>query len=302
MSFHKSTLLFLLCLSLSSTAWSAVVTTVKGPRVLIDLEGDMAETGEEFFLIDPNSTKRTAIIRITQVKGGKALAQITKGRAVPGFTLQAKGVSARPMSADVEGARADAGAGLGGRYLTTLKESYGLTGAIHMNSMQAEVSSRDALNNITRSSASMSGMGFGLGGFYDVPFTSSLAGRVFAGIEQFNASGDIAVNACAGSTSCDAKINYLSIYALGKWYFLSGQYRSWLGAGGGFMLALSKSSTALNESQISTNQVMTAALGLDVQLNRQSYIPVSLEYNMYPDSSTVKASVIVIKAGWAWNL
>lgn len=302
MNFHKSILAFLFCMFFSFHSFAAVVTTVKGARALIDLEGDMAEADEEFFLIDPNTTRRTAIIRILQVKGGKALAEITKGRAAPGFTLQAKGLSNRPMSTDVHDPKNEGGGSGGGRYLSGLKESYGFTGAIHMNSMQAEVSSRDALNTVTRSSASMSGMGFGLGGFYDLPFTESLAGRVFAGVEQFNAAGDISVNACSGSTACDAKINYLSVYALGKWYFLSGQYRMWLGGGGGFLLALSKSSTALNESQISTNQVMTAALGLDMQLDRKSYVPVSLEYNMYPDSSTVKASSIVIKAGWAWNL
>lgn len=168
--------------------------------------------------------------------------------------------------------------------------------------MQADVTFRDALNNVSRANASMSGMGFGAGGFYDVPFGDSLAGRIWAGIEQFNVSGDISTAACNGSTTCDAKINYLSVYGLGKWYFMQGQYRSWVGGGAGFLLAVSKSATALNESQISTNQVLTAALGLDWQMSRKNYVPISIEYNMFPDSSTVKATMIVIKAGWAWNL
>lgn len=304
MNLKKALIISALTVFATSTSFAAVVTTVKGKRALIDLEGDSSEAGDEFFLIDPSSTKKTAIIRIIQVKGQKALGEILKGRAAPGNTLQAKGTS-RPMSADVTDPSAPverSARGASGRYLTMLKESYGITGSYIMNSMQAEVSYRDSLNALQRTSASMSGTGFGIGGFYDYPFGDSFAGRAFAGIEQFNVSGDVSAAACSGSTTCDAKINYLSVYGLGKWYFLPGQYRSWVGAGAGFLLALSKSSTALNESQISTNQTITLAIGTDIQMSRQNYVPVSLEYNMFPDSSTVKASMIILKAGWAWNL
>lgn len=292
-----TTCLFLVC---TSTSWAASVSGVKGQKVLITLDGDAVSEGEEFFLINPANNKKAAIVRIRQIKGDKALADLVKGKASPGFGLQAKG--AAPMSADPSYSSTTSDTG-GGGILRNLKNSYGVTGGMLMNSMVANVTAVDSVTGLkTTSEANMSGSGFGVGGFYDMLLTSSLVGRGFVGIEQFNVSGDASSAVCSGSKSCDAKINYLSLYGLGKWYLSESKYRFWLGGGGGYLIAVSKSSTALNASQISTNQIFTAAFGLDVQTTRKNYIPVSIEYNMFPSSDTVKASMISIKAGWAWNL
>jgi hypothetical protein len=311
LNFKKSLLIGSLFFLATSSSFAAFVTTVKGKKALINMDGDTAEENDEFFLIDPATNKKMAIVRIKQIKGAKALVDILKGRAAPNYTLQAKASSTRPMSADVtdpaaaggeHGADSAESPKAQGGFLTMLKESYGITGSYNMNSMTANVSYREPLGTLLKSTTSMSGSGFGVGGFYDYPFGDSFAGRVFTGLEQFVVKGSADNNACSGSTNCDADITYLSAYGLAKWYFLPGKYRSWAGGGAGFMLALAKSSSALNESQISTNQVFTAAVGTDIQMSRQNYVPLSLEYNMFPDSSTVKASMIILKAGWAWNL
>ncbi|WP_413613294.1 hypothetical protein [Bdellovibrio sp. HCB-110] len=303
------TRIFAACLLVfwTSSAFSASVSAVKGQKVLINLDGDATSEGEEFYLINPSNNKRTAIIRIKQVKGSKALGEIVKGRASQGYSLQAKAPS--KMSAEVSDpssenssdeetpvARNDMS------YLRVVKDSYGITGSYIMNTMDADVSYKDGFGISHKTSTSMSGTGFGVGGFYDYAFSKDFVGRGYAAMEQFNVSGNASEAACADSTSCDAKINYLSLYGLIKWYPLQGKYRGWLGGGMGYMLALSKSSTALNESQISTNQVFTFAIGSDIQMSRKNYIPVSIEYNMFPASDTVKASMILIKGGWAWNL
>lgn len=300
------TVKILLALSLlfsSVLAQASTVSAVKGQKVLILLEGGAVEPGDEFFVLNPANKKRTGIIRIKQVKSGKALADLVKGRAMAGYTLQAKAPSA--MSADVNPATEEAEAPVqrsDTSYLRVIKDSYGVIGSYLMNSMDADVSYKDGFGISHKASVSMSGSGFGAGGFYDYAFSSDFIGHAVATIEQFNVSGSAAEAACGGSTSCDAKINYLSMYGLVKWYALKGKYRGWVGGGLGYMLALSKSSSALNESQISTNQVFTFALGSDIQMSRKNYIPVSLEYNMFPSSSTVKANSIILRAGWAWNL
>lgn len=300
------TRIFVACLLMlwTSSAFSATVSAVKGQKVLINLDGDSTEEGDEFYLLNPANKKRTAIIRIKQVKGSKALAEVLKGRAEQGYSLQAKAAS--KMSADVppatEGDEAPVSPRNDMTFLRVVKDSYGIMGGYIMNSMNADVSYKDGFGINHKTSTSMSGSGFGVGGFYDYAFNSDLVGRGYAGIEQFNVSGNAAEAGCAGSTSCDAKINYLSLYGLLKWYPIQGKYRGWLGGGMGYLLALSKSSSALNESQISTNQVFTFAVGSDIQMSRKNYVPVSIEYNLFPSSDTVKASMILIKAGWAWNL
>lgn len=308
MSLNKSLLISLLGLFISSTSFAAFVTTAKGNKVLINLEGDTVDPEDEFFLINPETNKKTAIIRIKQVKGNRALADVLKGKAAVSQTLQARGsAGSRPMSADVsdpnasEAATSAGNAGSGG-YAKIIKESYGVMGSLNMNSMSANVTYRDPVGTVLRSSTDMKGNGFGVGGFYDYPFTDTLVGHAYAALEQFTVSGSATNAACSGSTNCDANINYLSVYGLAKWYFMPGQYRSWVGGGAGFLLAVSKSSSALNESQISTNQVFSFAGGVDIQMSRQNFIPIGLQYNMFPDSSSVKASQIILKAGWGWNL
>nr|BFD62646.1 hypothetical protein BdHM001_13270 [Bdellovibrio sp. HM001] len=303
MIFRTRLLAICLLLSFSSAGFAATVSAVKGQKVLINLDGDTTEVGDEFYLINPETQKRTAIIRIKQVKPGKALGDILRGKAVSGSTLQAKAPSS--MSADVPASSESSGSTSGNNagYLRVLKDSWGITGGYLMSTMDADITYRDpGFGTMLKTSASMSGSGFGVGGFYDYVLNSSLVGRGFAAIEQFNVTGSASSAGCQNSTNCDAKINYLSLYGLLKWYPLQDKYRIWVGGGMGYLLALSKSSTALNESQISTNQVFTLGGGVDVQMSRKNYVPVSLEYNMFPPSDTVKASMISIKAGWAWNL
>lgn len=288
--------LFTACLLLlwMSPSLAATVSAVKGSKILISLENNTAEEGAEFYLINPSTGKRAAIVRVKQIKNQKALADLIKGNASIGFTLQARTPS--PMSTDVSPtyqpeARPE-----------RQEDSFGLIGGYIMNTMNANVSYKDGFGATQHTSASMVGSGFTVGGFYDYAFSSNFVGHAAMGIEQFNVAGTAAEAGCSGLTNCDAKINYLSLYGLAKWYPLQGKYHGWLGGGMGYLLALSKSSTALNEAQISTNQVYTLALGIDVQKNRKTYIPVSIEYNLFPDSPTVKANMIIIKIGWAWNL
>ncbi|UXR63870.1 porin family protein [Bdellovibrio bacteriovorus] len=296
--------LFTICLllSFSSASFAATVSAVKGQRVLINLDGDTAEVGDEFYLINPDTHKRIAIIRIKQIKPGKALGDVLRGKAVSGSTLQAKAPSS--MSADVTSpSESSSSVSNSSGFLRVLKDSWGVTGGYLMSTMDADITYRDpGFGTVLKTSASMAGSGFGVGGFYDYALNSSLVGRGAAGIEQFNVTGSASSAGCQSSTNCDAKINYLSLYGLLKWYPLQDKYRVWVGGGMGYLLALSKSSSALNESQISTNQVFTVGGGVDVQMSRKNYVPISIEYNMFPPSDTVKASMISIKAGWAWNL
>lgn len=300
-TFRTYLLAVCLLLSFSSTGFAATVSAVKGQKVLINLDGDTAEVGDEFYLINPETQKRTAVIRIKQVKPGKALGDILRGKAVSGSSLQAKAPSSMSADATPSESGSTSNSNSAG-YLRVLKDSWGITGGYLMSTMDADITYRNSFDVIQKTSASMSGSGFGVSGFYDYVLNSSLVGRGSAGIEQFNVAGSADSAGCQNSTNCDAKINYLSLYGILKWYPLQDKYRVWVGGGMGYLLALSKSSTALNESQISTNQVFTVGGGVDVQMNRKNYVPVSIEYNMFPASDTVKASMISIKAGWAWNL
>lgn len=291
----------------SFPGWSASVKTVKGSRVLVQLEGASSAAGEEYFLIDPGTAKRRAIIRIRQVKGDQAIAEVIKGQAQSGFTLQAKARSnerssaragGRGDSSGLSGAASDVLIPNSGKFPLIAKNSYGVLGSYLSHSMNVKFVASPGRT----ASSSLSGSGIGVGGFYDHSLTDKLMGRAQASYEQFNAQGSTPLADCDGSTTCDVKINYLSMYGLAKYNLTSSKYRMWVGGGVGFLLAMSKSSTVLNASEISTNQVFTAAFGTDIYWSSKNYIPVSIEYNLFPASSTVSASSMVLRAGWAWNL
>ncbi|MNJ98547.1 hypothetical protein D3C87_163140 [compost metagenome] len=300
MNLNRS-LLAILIFVLPLSGWSATVTNTKGQRVLINLDGADSAPGDEYYLLDPATNKKRAIIRITQVKGGKAIGQIVKGKGAIGYTLQAKASSA-PMSADVSTPGSDSGFSSrpapSGEYLKIVKDSWGVLGEYLMASMDATQKLSGGMTN----SSSMKGSGFGAGAFYDYAYTSNMIGRGIVALEQFSVSGS-AGNAlgCSGG-GCNADFTYLSLYGVGKYHFMEGKYRPWAGGGVGFLIALSKSSSILNAAQVSTNQTLLVAGGVDIQLSRKNYVPVSLEYTIFPPSDTVKANMIVLKAGWAWNL
>lgn len=289
---------FLLFLLGNSLAYSATVTQTKGAKVLISLEGDSVSVDEEFYLVNPATGKRAAIIKIIQTKNDKAVGEVIKGKGNTGYTLEAR-VSASSLTPTTTTSTENYEPP---GHLRMLKDSYGLSVGYILDSMDADVTYKDSYGITRKTAASMTGNGFALNGFYDYAFVSDFIAHIVAGVEQFNVAGTAADAGCTLSTQCDAKINYLSTYALLKWYPLQGKYRGWIGAGAGYMFALSKSSTALNESQISTNQVYTAAVGSDIQMDRNNYLPLSLEYNLFPPSATVKANMIIVKIGWAWNI
>ncbi|MBO9666422.1 MAG: outer membrane beta-barrel protein [Bdellovibrio sp.] len=294
-----------LCLSflLSLPAWSASVTAVKGTKALVDLEGADVHEGDEFFLISNN--KKVAILKIKQVKEGRAVGEVLKGKAQAGYSLRAKGNSTGGTSASVARETESKATEKNEEYAPTrdmsysrtLRPSYGVLGEYLMDNMTVVV--KDAL---TTEKPALKGTGFGVGGFYEYIMNRDMSLRILGALEQFNVSGTtVQATGCNKSRNCDAKITYLSAYGLAKYYLTQNKYRAWGGIGGGFLIAVAKSSTALSASDISTNQVLTVAMGLDWQLSRKNYVPVSIEYNYFPPSDTVTANSIAIKVGYAWQ-
>lgn len=289
-----------LSLLLSFSAHAATVLQVKNGKTLIDLEGATLSPGDEFFLINPANNKKTAIIRIRQIKNGKAVAEIVKGRAAPGATLQAKAAStAHAQSPEVAAASEDS---VSHQYTfqKLLRPSWGLMGEYLTTTMNATFSRSTPSSH--QGTTSMKGSGLGAGAFYNYVFAPRFTGFVESSVQQFNASGSTALSDCNSSTSCDVKIMYLSFYGMGRYYLSTAKFRPWLGLGGGYLLALSKSSSVLNASQISSNQVFSFAAGGEWQLSRKNYIPFSIQYDLFPTSPSVKANMISLRFGYGWNL
>lgn len=290
----KYSIFFAFSLLLASTsALAAKVSAVKNNKVMIELEGESASPGAEFFVLNAQN-KKVALVRVTQVKNGRAIAEIAKGTAQAGYTLQLK--SAGPA--------ADSGSSSAGGddyYERKLNQkshtgnSWGVVGGYLMNTMSVSTSSMKI---------DMSGSGFGALGYYDYAISPTIVFRGMGGLETYNVAGtNTAASPSNCTTNCDVKIQYISMYGYGRWNFLQGQYKSWLGGAVGYLYPMSApGGEVFKNNQMGANQIFVFSVGTDVRLSNKNYMPISLEYGMFPTTATVSAKIIYLRVGYAWNL
>ncbi len=290
----KYSVIFALSIFLQTyAALAAKVSLVKNNKILILLEGESTSPGSEFFIINAQG-KKVAIVKITQVKGDRAIAEIVKGTARPGYSLQAHG-----GTTSTNASSASSGDNYYDRKLNQKihnGNSWGIIGGYLMNSMAVQTSS------IT---TNMTGTGFGALGFYDYAISPSITLRAIGGLETYGVAGSNSSTSPGTSctTNCDLKISYLSLYGYGRWNFTQGNYKSWIGVGSGYLYPMSSpTSSVFTSGQLGANQIFVFSAGMDIRLNNKNYIPISLEYGLFPTTATVKANIIYLRAGYAWNL
>jgi hypothetical protein len=273
-------------------AWPSSIVRVKGDRALIAMDGEQPiAVGQAFYTIDSAGKKR-ALVKVIAIKENRAVAKILRGKSAEGHRLLEADIPDTKVSqSETTG---DSAAVVSDARLSR----FGVLGGWMMNKMDAKFSVSG-----TEHTTNMTGNGVSVLGFYDYAMGKLADIRISAGLEQFQVSENRGTPDCSqGTTSqCNALINYLSSYALYKYTISGGSRKIWLGAGGGLLLALSKSSTVLKSSQISTNTVMTAATGIEFAMKQGQYLPVVIEYSMFPTAPSVNANYIAIRVGWGWR-
>lgn len=286
-----STLLGVLLLSLNpSTVFSQVISKVKDQKALLDLQGAPAQEGEEFFSLDSQGKKKS-ILKIKQIKGDKAVADVLKGKPEVGQTLQSR--TGGSASADTAGASSTETSSATGKRKTG--RTWGVLGGFAQDKMDASFSYLT-----TNYTANMTGNGFALTGFYDMPMSKDFILRGSAGLEQFVGAADMGVKVCDSGTSatCNVNIMYLSFYGQAKYNIISGRAKFWVAGGLGYLFAASKSSNVLKTDGLST-YVIVPSIGADIPMGG-GFLPLAFDYIMFPDSTTVKANAMALRAGWGW--
>lgn len=274
----KKIFLSLLVACLSTPAFAIKVLTIKNNRILLNSEGETLNVGDKFIARDGDG-KAKAIFEINQVKNERALGTVLKGR-------MATDLSIAPYAPTTS-------SGAGGRKAVANKSSIGFMAGYAMNSMTVKPNGS--------SSISLSGTSFNLSGMYQMTVDGGFGARILAGYETLVAKGDSAAAACSSSTSCEVDISYLGLEALGKYAFgASTGSQFWVGAGLGFLVAMSKSSNILDTSKISTNQTIVGALGYDWRLSPTTFIPLQFDYAIYPDNATSSATQMILRAGYGF--
>lgn len=290
----RTSLILLLGMLVSTTTWAASVTQVKNNKLMLELEGESAAPGTEFFVL--SGGKRIGLVVVRQVKGNKAVGDITKGRANPGDKAQ--------LRSEWQAANGGGAAASGGRPGRKRGSPVGILAGYAMNSMALTVQS--STNTALKENVTLSGSGFNLKGFYDYTLSPSIVVRASTGLEMFSVTGTTtgATAICDKglSKTCEVAFNYLAFEGSAHYNYLNGKHKAWIGLGYSFLLAVSKKNTIPNlSSDSSTNQMILFGTGADIGLSGGSFIPVVVEYGMFPGSSNVTASSILARVGYGWH-
>ena len=67
-----------------------------------------------------------------------------------------------------------------------------------------------------------------------------------------------------------------------------------------FLVAMQNTKNIANLETASTNQMIYFSTGLDLGLSGGSFIPIAIDYGLFPGSSDVKASSIYARIGYGW--
>lgn len=290
----KCVLSLLIALS-PSLAFSASISKVNGKKALILLEGLSVSPGTELFALNAEQ-KRKAVIRITQVRGDKAIGDVTTGAAQPGMVLIMKGSSAPAPS--VVPSYSDSGSRRDRDFLNRRQftKGWGILGGMAMSNMGFT-----ARNSISTADLALSGNSFNLKGIYDHSMSPSFTVRGATGLETLSVTGSSAGSAfCGGSESCSLSINYITFEGTAQYNLMNSGTRFWVGAGFAFLLAMSKNTNISTLEVAGTNQVMFFGTGADIAIGKKNYIPITVEYGLYPFAG-VKLNGIYARAGYGWR-
>lgn len=284
--------LFLLTMLIPLTGHSLSILNIKGNRVLLDLEGEDIQSGDRLVAISP-SGKEKGHIQIKQVKGSKAIASILKGKVEVGFTIETTESTQKKNDPEQEldlTENMKANKKLSKKKTRNKKSAWGVVIGMASNNMTVKP------GNTT--STELNGTSTNFTGFYQRELDSSIGARILGGSYNLVANGESKnISACTPG-GCVVEISYLGIEALVQYSIIKNSTTNlWLGAGMGFLFASGKSSNILDTSKISSNQTFIAALGFDLNINQSLFLPLQIDYVLFPDNSSSATKQTILRFG-----
>lgn len=268
----------------TSDAWAAKIKSVKGKRVLVDLEGDSVGEGQIFNVIKDGKT--VGLVKISKIKNNQGLGILGKGKAEPGLALKPRAKkSGSSKSAASGGAKPKGGSFWGG--------------IVGFNMASSDVTLPNSVPPNT--TVALKGSGFSAKALFDYKVLDSIWFRGMGGLEQFVVGGvnNLGCGGGVNNAECNVEIGYIAFDLWGRFLFSEGTFRPWVGAGGALLFPMMKESTAITKKSITNTNIFAVGGGFDFFLSGSTYIPVQVEYDLYPKSDTVTANAIAIRVGWA---
>lgn len=275
-------LMMTICLGQQASA--ATIEKVKGSAAIVSYGEDEAQPAKGDKVFATENGKRKALMEVVQIKNGKAKVKITKGKAKEGMEVVGGKAKAAAGEDDPDAAAEESGgkkkrprsAGAA----TLFKDmTVGILGGYAMDSQSV---------TITGSAAqAMTGSGFSVRGFADIPVAGSLALLTRVGAEQFNVMKD----------DFKSEILYAVVDLMLKYSFASTGFVPFAMGGLGLHFPISKTSNILDVNRVSSTTVFYAGGGFNFVMGSSTYMQLTAEYGMFPPSNDVTTSLIAVRGG-----
>lgn len=284
-------LLLTMTLSFSLPTQAARIIQSKGKRILIQLDGEFAFVNQQVNLLN-SKNKRVALATITQIRGGRAIATLVNG--------QIEGDEALEFIEDTSGLAGPV-TPPGQKVFRVNSNKFSVMLMLANNTMTTKQT--DGSNPTPNTeTVSMKGTTFGLTAAYDYPLSTQFVVRLTGGFEPYSAKGTAQFLSCDAltSTNCTADINYLSGGGYLRFDFSRNPVTPWAALGATFKYPISKSTTALLANDIKTTTTFGLAAGADWFTTGANFVPFSIEYQLFQNSDTVTANIMMLRAGYGW--
>lgn len=308
-------LFFILIFSQSLPA--AIITQIKGSKVLIDNDDAEIVPNQEFYVIDKKNKKTGSLIKVISVRGEKSVAVITRGNILPGQTLLPKPFvktknsiqedtdqnEVQMSEADTSEETTDSGTA-GDEDTSPVYRNNGKKLGVLVNMMFNTMSAKESdgvspMPNVEN--VGMAGVSLGVTGTLDYPVKPWFEFRGSAGLEPFIVSNTASINGCDNTTSryCNTNINYLVAGGYGRFNLYQKKIINlWAGLGINFRYPITKSSTAVRTSDLNLTTSYGLVGGGEYFITHKEFIPFSIEQQFFRSSDTVTASLLSFRLGY----
>jgi len=294
-------ILFIITIAfISVNSFSQTIKSVKDKKGLVT-EATGLEIDQEYFAVDTETNKRTALVKVTQVKNDRAIVEIVKGKMSAGQKLvERKKTTAKKTKNQNSSKPADA---------KSISSNWKGVMLGFTQSTMAFTAQDTAATPATSADVSLKGSSIHLRGFYDYTFNNLFFGRFGVGYESIavkgpaiaTSSGASVCNNGSAAADCSVAFSYVTGNAMGYLSLNFDSSRLYFGLGYNFMIQVGSTNNVPNlKSNSSTNQMILYGLGYDIRVGQKGIVPIEYTMGTIP-GSTVKTSVSYLRAGYGWD-
>lgn len=296
----KSLIFSLTFAVLGSFSFAQTVEKINGKSVLLNTGGQVLTAGSDWLTIS-DTKKKTGWIKIKQVRGEKAVAEIMSGEVFVGQTLIPKPPPVSRFAEDpdvipIDQVKANAPSKvMGGVLFGYASDTMSFTAGDSNNPP------------IYTENATLTGTTYTIKGYYDSQYNDKLTIRYTCGLDGFSGTykaQNSQINKQGSGTGSNVSVSTIAIEAEALWIpYKNKSVKLWAGGGYSFQYNTG-TSTNMNSLTMSSSysNILLGGLGADIVITPKYTMPVFYNYNYYLAGKGITQNATTLGIGIGWPM